>query len=102
MNKSCADNEPFALMNLGDSMEPEFLDGDVITIDPSIPPEHGHYVVARWNGEYIFRLLQEESGLRYLMPLNSAYKKITIDSGCEFAGVVSQRSRKRDIKRFIR
>ncbi len=99
---ACADNEPFALMNLGDSMAPEFLDGDVLTIDPSIPPQSGHFVVAQWQGEYSFRQLLEEQGQRYLVALNPAYERVAIDDSCRFAGVVSQRSRQRDIKRLIR
>ena len=40
----------FALEIKGDSMEPEFKEGDVIIVDPEIPPTPGEFVVAI-NGE---------------------------------------------------
>lgn len=40
----------FALKIKGDSMEPDFKDGDVIIVDPEIEPTPGEFVVAK-NGE---------------------------------------------------
>ena len=38
--KSCAEAEPYALRVIGDSMEPEFLEGHILIIDPAMPPQH--------------------------------------------------------------
>lgn len=43
-------NQAFALTIKGDSMEPEFKEGDVIIVDPAISPTPGEFVVAI-NGE---------------------------------------------------
>ncbi|PXZ06332.1 DNA-binding protein [Gilliamella apicola] len=43
-------DEAFALKIKGDSMEPEFKEGDVVIIDPAIKPMPGEFVVAV-NGE---------------------------------------------------
>jgi SOS-response transcriptional repressor LexA len=37
----------FALRIVGNSMEPEFKEGDVVVIDPDVNPDPGNYVVAR-------------------------------------------------------
>ena len=37
----------FALRIIGNSMEPEFREGDVIVVDPDVAPNPGDYVVAR-------------------------------------------------------
>ena len=60
---SCSDAEPFALMVLGDSMEPEFMEGEIIVVEPEGLATDGSYVVAFHNEEYIFRqLVKREAG----------------------------------------
>lgn len=82
----------FALKVKGKSMEPEFVEGDVIIVDPELRPGPGDYVVAKngsdeatfkkyrargisENGEEIFELipLNEDYAVR-----NSAKEKISI------------------------
>ena len=82
----------FALKVKGKSMEPEFVEGDVIIVDPELRPGPGDYVVAKNgsdeatfkkyrargisdNGEEIFELipLNEDYAVR-----NSAKEKISI------------------------
>lgn len=53
----CAESEPFALQVLGDDMAPEFPDGCIIVGEPNAVVSDGSYVIARHNGEYIFRRL---------------------------------------------
>lgn len=43
-------DKAFALQIKGDSMEPEFKEGDLVIVDPSIKPTPGEFVVAM-NGE---------------------------------------------------
>ena len=51
----CEEKEPYALMVLGDSMEPEFKEGEVLVIEPGANYRDGSYVIAYHNDEYIFR-----------------------------------------------
>jgi len=44
-------NSSFALKIKGRSMEPEFVEGDIIIVDPELHPSPGDYVVAK-NGEH--------------------------------------------------
>ncbi len=53
----CEESEPFALQVLGDDMEPEFPDGCIVVCEPNAVVSDGSYVVAKHEGEYIFRQL---------------------------------------------
>lgn len=77
----------FALRIKGDSMEPEFKEGDTVIIDPAVAPHPGEFVVAK-NGEYeaTFKKYRSKAdGGFELVPLNpdypsldSAVNKVTI------------------------
>lgn len=74
----------FALEITGDSMEPDFLAGDYVIIDPNIQPIAGEFVVAI-NGSYEatfkkFRPIEiDEFGRQQfeLIPLNPDYAKMS-------------------------
>ncbi|WP_386696736.1 MULTISPECIES: helix-turn-helix domain-containing protein [unclassified Lonepinella] len=75
----------FALKIKGDSMEPDFIEGDTIIVDPKVKPHAGEFVVAK-NGEYEatfkkYRPLQDynEYGNQHfeLVALNPDYDKLT-------------------------
>jgi DNA polymerase V len=90
---ACSDAEPFALMVLGDSMEPEFMDGEIIVVEPEGLATDGSYVVAFHNEEYIFRqLLKRETGWA-LHALNPAYPDHPIASLSGVRGVVIMKKR---------
>lgn len=91
----CQELEPYALMVLGDSMEPEFRDGHVIIVDPGMPPQHGAYVVIDHQGETHFRQFWIEDGVKYLKPLNPAYPAIALTERYTVRGVVVQRAGRR-------
>lgn len=85
---ACSDAEPFALMVLGDSMEPEFMEGEIIVVEPEGLAKDGSYVVAFHNEEYIFRqLLKREAGWA-LHALNPAYPDHPIAGLSGVRGVV--------------
>ncbi|MBT9431658.1 helix-turn-helix domain-containing protein [Candidatus Sodalis endolongispinus] len=72
----------FALRIQGDSMEPEFHEGDTIIVDPAVFPHPGEFVVAK-NGENgtTFRKYREKSnGGRELVPLNADYAILDSDT----------------------
>lgn len=76
---ACASGEPYALMVLGDSMQPEFEEGEIIVIEPEGLAKDGSYVIAWANEEYIFRQLVQHAEGWMLKPLNPLYPNIPID-----------------------
>lgn len=100
----CEGAEAFALMVLGDSMEPEFAEGEIIIVEPSGLATHGSYVLAQLAGEWIFRqLLQTGAGWR-LAALNPAYPASDIADLAPVKGVIIQKSkpgRRKAAKRYV-
>src|SRR5512143_2286464 len=76
---ACSEGEAFALMVLGDSMAPEFVEGDVIIIEPEGLAADGSYVLAQLGGEWIFRQLVRHGQRWRLQALNPAYPAADID-----------------------
>ncbi len=101
---ACATGEPYALMVLGDSMAPEFSEGEVIVVEPDGIARDGTYVVAWANEEYIFRQLVKHEEGWMLKPLNPLYPNIPIDDVKETVkGVVvlkKKPGRRREAKRY--
>jgi DNA polymerase V len=101
---ACSTGEPYALMVLGDSMEPEFLDGEIIVVEPEGIAKDGAYVVAWANDEYIFRQLVLHAEGWMLKPLNPLYPNIPVDDIKETVkGVVvlkKKPGRRREAKRY--
>ncbi|MGF1547274.1 MAG: S24 family peptidase [Thiotrichales bacterium] len=92
---ACASSEPFALQVLGNSMEPEFEDGCIVIIDRSARIEHGCYVLAKHQDEYIFRQLKIEGEQWRLAPLNPHYETLVISSKDAIEGVIIQKAGRR-------
>ena len=90
--EGCSASEPFALRVLGDSMEPEFIDGCVVVVDPSGLVQNGCYVIAIVDGEYIFRQFTLDKDRLFLDPLNKGYQRQEIPSLAVIKGVVIQRA----------
>lgn len=63
----------FGLAIHGDSMEPEFQEGDIITVDPGREAISGSYVVAKNGQEATFKQLVIDGNNVYLKPLNTRY-----------------------------
>jgi len=101
---ACSEGEAFALMVLGDSMAPEFVDGDIIIIEPEGLASDGSYVLAQLDGEWIFRQLRRRGDNWQLQALNPAYPAQEIADLAPVKGVVIQKSkpgRRRAAKRYI-
>ncbi len=98
----CAETEPFALMVKGNSMEPEFRDGHIIMVDPSVQPTDNRYVVAEVDDGYIFRQLRIIEDKKYLVPLNDLYPTLELKHEKSITGVVTQRSgrRRREARKY--
>ena len=88
----CGSSEPYVLRVLGDSMEPEFEDGCIVVVDPAGSAEHGAFVIASHNGEYIFRQLEIEHGRYRLKPLNPGYPTLEMPGAVSIVGVIVQKA----------
>jgi SOS-response transcriptional repressor LexA len=89
---SCAGAEPFTLMVLGDSMVPEFNEGEIIVIEPDGLTTAGSYVLAFCNEEYIFRQLVRSGDAWCLHALNERYPDVPIADLSSVKGVIIQKS----------
>jgi len=101
---ACGGAEPFALMVLGDSMAPEFEEGDVVIIEPHGLAGDGAYVLAFCNDEWIFRRLARTSENWLLRPLNPKYAELPLADLAPVRGVIIQKSkpgRRRAVKRYV-
>lgn len=91
-----ARGDAFWLVVVGDAMTaPSGLsipEGMSILVDPAIDAVPGKLVVAQLPGssDATFRKLIEESGQRYLVPLNPTYPKNLYTEQCRIIGVVVQ------------
>jgi SOS-response transcriptional repressor LexA len=84
-------------------MEPEFAEGEVIIIEPSVVVEDGCYVVALHDGEYLFRQLRIQNGRWFLNPLNQQYDVAEIPGGSAIKGRIISKSngRGRQCKSYL-
>ncbi len=73
----------FALRVKDDSMEPEFVEGDVIIINPHIEARPGDFVIIRNedNDEATFKQLKKYGHTVVLHPLNPKYEDIELKRG---------------------
>lgn len=81
----------FALRVQGDSMQPEFADGDIIVIDPHAPQDNNSYVVAIHDDKATFKKLVFDGETPYLKPLNPQYPLLSWDENTRIIGVVKQK-----------
>ncbi|HZV55316.1 MAG TPA: S24 family peptidase [Rhodocyclaceae bacterium] len=103
-SSACSEAEAFALMVLGDSMAPEFLEGEIIIIEPEGLAVDGSYVLAQLDGEWIFRQLARVGMCWELRPLNPDYPAATIADLSPVKGVIIQKSkpgRRKASKRYV-
>lgn len=101
---ACSSAEPFVLMVLGDSMEPEFVEGDIIVIEPEGLAVDGSYVMAWLENEWIFRQLVGGAGGWKLRALNPRYPTASIPDLSVIKGVIIQKSkpgRRKAAKRYV-
>lgn len=102
---TCSAAESFALMVLGDSMAPEFVEGDIIVIEPEGLATDGSYVMAWLHDEWIFRqLARRDDGGWKLQPLNPKYPSAAIPDLSVIKGVIIQKSkpgRRKAAKRYV-
>lgn len=74
-------NRSFAVEVNGMSMEPRFMEGDLVFIDPDRAPSHKSIVLSEKNGVLMLRELVVESGKQYLKALNPAWPDNIVELG---------------------
>ena len=92
---NCSGNELVALMVLGDSMEPEFSEGEILVIEMGAPAADGAFVIAEVAKEdFIFRQLKRDAnGGWQLHALNPAYPDTAIPGLQIIKGVVTHKKK---------
>jgi phage repressor protein C with HTH and peptisase S24 domain len=97
---NCSGNELVALMALGDSMQPEFSEGEILVIEMGRPAQEGDYVIAEVAKEdFIFRqLTRDGKGGWQLHALNAAYPDTAITDLSIIKGVIIHKRHPRSRK----
>lgn len=89
----CEGAEVFALQVLGQSMAPEFEEGEVIVIEPDGALRDGSFVLAQLDDEWIFRQLRRAGDGWQLHALNPAFPPRPLPDLGAVRGVVIQKAR---------
>jgi DNA polymerase V len=102
---NCSETEIVALMVLGDSMAPEFIEGEILVIEMGVPAIDGWFVIGWVNEEHIFRQLKRDAqGGWRLHALNPAYPEIPISSLDAIKGVVTHKKKpgsRKSVKYYV-
>lgn len=90
--ESSIKSDCFTVEISGESMWPDFIEGTLIIIDPTITPKHRNYILCRLHtsNEIIFRQYIEERTEKLLKPINYAYKTIPLKKNDTIMGVIIQ------------
>ncbi len=100
----CGGGESFALRVLGDSMTPEFKDGEIIVVEPGGALREGSFVLAQSKGEWTFRQLAKSGAAWRLRALNPSYPDEDLPGLDAVHGVVIQKvvpGRRRLTKHYV-
>ena len=94
--------EPYALRVIGHSMVPEFVDGHIIIVDPSLPLYQGAYVVLEHENEVLFGQYHKKGAYEQLQYLNPDFISVNLSNNYSVKGIITQRSsgRRKSIKHY--
>ncbi|HEY5762997.1 MAG TPA: S24 family peptidase [Rhodocyclaceae bacterium] len=101
---SCAGEEAFALQVLGSDMAPEFVDGDIIIVEPDGLVSDGSFVVARHDGEWLFRQIVRRDAGWVLVALADGVPEHALSGLDAVRGVIIEKTRpgrRRERKRYV-
>lgn len=92
---NCEGKEIVALMVLGESMMPEFSEGEILVIEMGAPATDGAFVIAEVAQEdFIFRQLRrDEQGRWRLHALNPAFPETALAGLDAIKGVVTHKKK---------
>jgi SOS-response transcriptional repressor LexA len=88
----CSAGESFALRVVGQSMAPEFNEGEVIIVEPDGVVCDGSFVLAQADGVWTLRQLVRHGGGWTLRALNPAFPDSALSDLSAVRGVVIQKS----------
>lgn len=88
----CSGGESFALRVLGDDMAPEFNDGDIIIVEPDGALRDGCFVLARHEGEWVFRQLCQRGPTWALHAMSPSEADLPLADLTAVHGVVIQKA----------
>ncbi|HRP29653.1 MAG TPA: S24 family peptidase [Burkholderiaceae bacterium] len=94
-DSGCSGGESFALQVLGNDMAPEFVDGEIIIVEPDGLLKDGSFVLARHGGEWMLRQLRRAGSgwaLRVLDPALAERREIVLADLSAVHGVVIQKA----------
>lgn len=83
----------FALRVKGDSMEPHFMEGTLIVVEPDLSPEPNDYVIVKNGEDATFKQLVRDGSDYYLKPANDRYPIKPLGDGI-IIGVVRESVRR--------
>ncbi len=89
---ACGGGESFALMVMGQSMAPEFLEGEIIIIEPEGLAKDGAYVLAWHNDGWTFRQLLRADAGWILHPLSPTFADLPLADLSAVRGVIIQKA----------
>lgn len=89
----CSGAECFALRVIGQSMAPEFDEGEILIIEPEGAIGDGAFVLALHGGEWIFRQLLRQGEGWVLHALNPAWPDLALQDLAAVRGRVIQKVR---------
>mgnify|MGYP000854035793 CR=1 FL=1 len=84
-------SEVYTVRAIGDSMETEIRNGDLLVVNRNLLPKSGDIVIASVNGAYTVKVFQRKQSGLYLVPKNDNYEPqiITRKDDFEVFGVVT-------------
>jgi DNA polymerase V len=94
-DSACSGSESFALRVIGDDMAPEFLDGEIIIVEPDGALADGSFVLARHDEVWTFRQLRcRDTGwvLHALNPARTDLPDLALADLGAVRGVVIQKA----------
>ena len=100
----CSGGEVFALRVLGDSMAPEFVEGEIVIVEPDGALHDGSFVLAQRGGEWTLRQLARRGDAWVLRALHPAYREQPLPDLAAIHGVIIQKAvpgRRRLGKRYV-
>lgn len=74
------DQSAYALRVVGDSMEPEFYEGDIIIVSPYTRVESGDYAIVQYQGDVSLKQVKYDNDHISIIPVNRKYPILTFRS----------------------